>query len=79
MTNYTIGMTIKSFDFPNNAIYYYIGEIVKIESGLLYCKAISRTSSGKAVATRPDETFVTAIEAMFDDVFPDFQRVVILG
>lgn len=78
MTTYTIGMKIKSYDFPNNESCFMVGEITNICKGLLYCSTVSTVREGAEISNQP-ETFVTAIESMFDDMFPNFKRLVVLG
>lgn len=77
MTNYTIGMTIKSFDFPNNDTCFYVGKITDIKGDILHCDTISNTYLGKEKLS-PSKTFSTPKQGcmVFDD---KFERIVILS
>lgn len=93
MTNYTIGMTIKSFDFPNNESCFIVGKITAVddENGdYIYCDTISQTFRGEVLplpvigedVNAPygysQKSFRTIKQGIY--MFDDtFQRVVILG
>lgn len=93
ITNYEIGMTIKSFDFPNDESSFIVGKITAVddENGdYIYCDTISQTFRGEVLPfpvvghdSKPtygyaQKSFRTIKQGIY--MFDDvFQRVVVLG
>lgn len=75
------GDIIKSYDFHNRTDCYMIGEVTDIKDDLIEFKAIKRVVEDRSADTGIGLMYKVPMNghSMFDDMYPNFERVVVVG
>ena len=85
MTELTVGTIVKSYDFPGRTDCYMIGMVVSVDESYGGFKAktlkIVREDIAKEIVMARNDYFTASFNgnSMFDDMFPNFERVVVVG
>ena len=75
------GDIIKSFDFHNRTDCYLIGEVVGIKDDLVEFMVIKRVVENRSADTGVGILYKAPMNGhgMFDDMYPNFERIVVVG
>lgn len=79
----TVGTIVKSFDFHGNTECYYIGEVIAVMDYGFRAKTLKQVVAGKQkdITMGRNDYFQAPFNgnSMFDETFPSFERVVVVG